>query len=179
MADHFAVLGIPRGFRIDERELEERFRELSRLLHPDRHASGSATERRLALEKMVQVNDAWRTLRDPVRRAVYLLSLEGIDLSEGSTSGAGKDLPPDFLMEVMERSEALADARAAKDEAAVQSMAQTLRSERDEALADLARCFDESRWEDAARQVGVIRTYDRFLAEIRAWEDQLFEETHG
>lgn len=179
MADHYEVLGLPRAYRIDERRLEERYRELSRLLHPDRHAAQSASERRFALEKMIQVNDAWRTLRDPVRRAAWLLAQEGFDLSEGSSGGAGKDLPPTFLMEVMDRSEQLAEARAKRDEAAVRAMATEIRGLREEALATLASAFDARDFQTAARTVGILRTYDRFLGEIRAWEDQIFEETHG
>lgn len=179
MADHYEALGIPEGFRIDTSALEQRYRELSRMLHPDRHAARSAMERRLSLEKMIQVNDAYRTLRDPVRRAAYLLSRRGIDLGETGAEGAAKYLPPGFLMEVMELREAFDEARAKKDGDAVQALAARSRTQRDEALEALGAAFDKDKLEDAAAQVAILRYLDRFLGEVRAWEDQLFEETHG
>lgn len=176
MADYFEILGIPRGFRLDETALEARYRELSRLLHPDRHAARSATERRLALEKMIEVNDAYRALRDPLRRAAYLLSLRGYDLGE---SNGSKYLPPDFLMEVMETREAFDEARAAKDTERVSRLKAQTREERAEALAALEAAFDDQNDSEAAAQVSIMRYLDRFLSDIRVWEDELFEEEHG
>lgn len=176
MTDHFEILGIPRGFRVDERALETRYRELSRLFHPDRHAGRSAADRRAALEKMVQINEAYRTLREPVRRAAYLLSLRGLEL--GETDGS-KFLPPDFLMEVMERREAFEEARSRGDRKRVQALAQQARRERDEALEALASAFDRDDDKEAASQVSKLRYLDRFLADIRAWEDRVFEEENG
>lgn len=179
MADHYEALGIPEGFRIDRSALEQRYRDLSRMLHPDRHAARSATERRLSLEKMIQVNDAYRTLRDPVRRAAYLLSRRGIDLGETGAGGAAKYLPPGFLMEVMELREAFDEARGEKNADAVQALAAKTRAQKDEALQALEAAFEEDQPEEAAAQVAILRYLDRFLGEVRAWEDQLFEETHG
>jgi len=176
VADHFEILGIPRGFRVDERDLETRYRELSRLFHPDRHAGRSAAERRAALEKMVQINEAYRTLREPVRRAAYLLSLRGLEL--GETDGS-KHLPPDFLMEVMERREAFEEARVRGDRERVRALARQAHREREEALAALAGAFDRGDDREAASLVSKLRYLDRFLAEIRAWEDRVFEEEHG
>ncbi len=179
VADHFETLGLAPGFRIDEKALEERFRELSRLLHPDRHAAGGPTARRLALEKTIALNDAWRVLKDPSRRATYLLQLRGIDLGEGGAQGAGKYLPPGFLLEVMEQREAFDEARAAKKIAEVEALAAKVRRDRAAALEALGNAFDRNDDEEAARQLSVLRYYDRFLGEVRAWEDEAFEENHG
>lgn len=176
MADYFEILGIPRGFRLDESALEARYRELSRLLHPDRHAARSATERRLALEKMIEVNDAYRALRDPVRRAAYLLSLRGFELGE---SDGSKFLPHDFLMEVMERREAFDDARAARDTDAVSRLKKQAGEEREAALEALGTAFENKDDSKAAAQVSIIRYLDRLLSDIRVWEDEIFEEEHG
>ncbi|AKU91900.1 Fe-S protein assembly co-chaperone HscB [Vulgatibacter incomptus] len=179
MADHFEILGIPRGFRVDEKRLEERHRELTRLLHPDRHAAAGATARRIALEKTIQVNDAWRVIKDPARRAAWLLREQGIDLGETGSSGASKYLPPGFLLEVMEERERFDDARAAKDVAAVERLAFAVREARAETLEGLGAAFDRDDYEEAARRLSMLRYQDRFLGEVRAWEDAIFEETHG
>lgn len=176
MADYFEILGIPRGFRVDETALESRYRELSRLLHPDRHAARGAAERRLALEKMIEVNDAYRVLRDPLRRAAYLLSLRGYELGE---SNGSKYLPPNFLMEVMETREAFDEARAARDVERVGRLKERTQKERAEALEALDAAFEKGDDEAAAAQVSIMRYLDRFLSDIRAWEDELFEEEHG
>ena len=76
--DKFAVLGLPRSFDLDEGQVDERFRALSRKLHPDRFARASAKERRFSLEQTTLLNDAYRTLRDPARRAEHLLELRGV-----------------------------------------------------------------------------------------------------
>lgn len=179
MANHFETLGVPAAFRLDEKALEERYRELTRLLHPDRHAAGGPTARRLALEKTIAVNDAWRTLKDPARRAAYLLKLRGIDLGEAGAQGAGKYLPQMFLMEVMELRESFDDARAARRTADVEKLAEQVRGDRQRALEALGAAFDRNDDEEAARQLSVLRYYDRFLGEVRAWEDEAFEENHG
>src|SRR5690554_1416912 len=109
--DPFATLGAPRRFDLDLTALAKTHRELSRALHPDKFAQASASERRAALEKAANVNEAWRILRDPVRRAEALFTLAGARVGETHEPKPG----PLFLMEVMEQREALAEARSSKD----------------------------------------------------------------
>jgi molecular chaperone HscB len=175
--DLFEVLGLPRSYRVDVQALEERHRELTRLLHPDRHAAAGAGARRLALEKTIAVNDAYRTLKDPLRRAVYLLEGHGVDLSE---SGAHRQaLPPAVLAEVLELREELEEARAARDAARIAALAARVRRDRAAALEELGRAFDAGDVAAATRQVSRIRYTDRFLDEVGAYEDADFEERHG
>jgi molecular chaperone HscB len=90
-ADFFRVLGVPRKYSLDLGDAEARFKELSRQLHPDRFAQADARARRASLQHSVLLNEAWRTIRDPVRRAEYLLRLvdHGLDAEEGAGRGAG------------------------------------------------------------------------------------------
>jgi len=71
--DLFAVLGLPRRAHLTEEQIEHAVRERSRVVHPDRHVSAGAVERRMALQWTAKVNEARRTLRDPVKRAYYLV----------------------------------------------------------------------------------------------------------
>lgn len=103
--DYFAFLELPRRLSLDLKELETRFYSLSRKLHPDLFARKGAAERAQAEESSATLNDAYRTLRDPVKRAQYLLKLEGFDIGEQST----KDVPPDLLEEVFELNMAIED----------------------------------------------------------------------
>src|SRR5262249_27402541 len=73
--DPFATLGLPRRYEIDMQELETRYRELQKALHPDKHAGASASQRRLSLERAIQVNEAYRVLKDDLKRAEALVAL--------------------------------------------------------------------------------------------------------
>src|SRR3954471_18872308 len=74
--DYFAFLGLPRKLQFDAADLERRFRELSRQFHPDYFYNASAAERRASLERSSYLNDAYRTLKNPIARVEYLLKLE-------------------------------------------------------------------------------------------------------
>src|SRR5688572_10941839 len=116
------MLGAPRRFDLDLTMLEKTHRELSRALHPDKFTQAGASERRAALEKAASVNEAWRMLRDPIRRAEALFALRGFEVGEDKEPKPS----PDFLMDMMEAREELADARVAKDLAKVRSLAKTI-----------------------------------------------------
>ena len=91
--------------------LAVRYRDLQAAVHPDRFVNATDAEKRIAMTRTVEINDAYTILKDPVRRAMYLLSLKGIDgLDEKNTA-----MPMDFLMEQVEWREALADARCEGD----------------------------------------------------------------
>ena len=101
--DYFAVFDLPRHLSIDLKDLEKRFYALSRKWHPDLFARKSEKEREESLDATALLNDAYRTLKDPIARATYLLKLEGFDIGERGT----KDVPPELLEEVFELNMAL------------------------------------------------------------------------
>src|SRR5580765_6460352 len=96
--DFFSFLGLPRRLVIDAGDLERRFRELSRKFHPDYFYNASPAERLASLERSSYLNDAYRTLKQPISRIAYLLEIEGMwttaDRGEGNAS---KLVPPDLL----------------------------------------------------------------------------------
>ncbi len=167
--DPFATLGLAPSFEVDLAAVEKTHRELSRALHPDRYVGAGATERRAALERAVGVNEAWRVVRDPIARAEALLRLRGVEVDEGTEPKAS----PDFLMEMLERREALADARSGKDLAAVKAIADSVAALARGAEADLARRFAGGGAEDLRAKVGELRFYRRLLDEVSAIEDEL------
>jgi molecular chaperone HscB len=121
-ADYFGFFGLPRKLNIDTAKLEKEFYRLSRQLHPDLYVNRSAAEQERALEMSSQLNDAYRTLKDPVARTQYLLSLEGVQLEEQSKAATdraratGEDkkqiVPPDLLEDVFELNMQLQELRA-------------------------------------------------------------------
>jgi molecular chaperone HscB len=113
-ADYFAVFGLPRKLHIDLSALERNFYRLSRKLHPDLYAQASQQEQQWSLDQTSLLNDAYRTLKNPIARTEYLLGLEGVVLEAGkSEGGKPKDsrVPPDLLEEVFELNMQLEEMR--------------------------------------------------------------------
>jgi molecular chaperone HscB len=123
---YFELFGLPRHLHVDTAALEKAFYAKSRKLHPDRFASRPAEEQTAALAASSQLNDAYRTLRDPIARTEYLLGLEGVQLEEQSraatdaakAAGTAKKqvAPPDLLEEAFELNMALEELKMDKDD---------------------------------------------------------------
>jgi len=115
--DYFTFLGVPRRLTLDTALLEQRFRELSRQFHPDYFYNATATERVASLERSAYLNDAYRTLRNPVSRVEYLLSLEGLAVSApaGIESTAKPKVPASLLQEVFALNEELDEIRERRE----------------------------------------------------------------
>ena len=164
--DYFSLLGLPRQFVIDPADLERRFRELSRSLHPDRFARAEARERRLSLERATRLNDAFRYLKDWRLRAAYLLKLAGTDVfAEGKTFA-----DPAFLEEQLEWREAMALATADRDIRRLGGIAAAARDRLGALQAEVARRFEQEHWYselvvEIARLLSRARYYDNIIAD--------------
>jgi molecular chaperone HscB len=122
--DFFSFFGLPRKLNIDPARLERDFYQFSRKLHPDVFACATGKEQEWSLQKTSQLNDAYRTLKDPVARTEYLLKLEGVQMEEQSKQATEKAresgqvkkqvVPPDLLEEVFELNMQLEEARMNK-----------------------------------------------------------------
>ena len=122
--DYFTFFGFPRKLNLDTALLEREFYEMSRKLHPDLYARAEAREQEWSLEQSSLLNDAYRTLKDPIKRTEYLLRLEGVELEEQSKTATEKAraagevkkqvVPPDLLEEVFELNLQMEELRAQK-----------------------------------------------------------------
>lgn len=187
-ADHFRVLTVPRTFALDLPAVEARFKDLSRRLHPDRFAKADPRARRASLQRTVQLNEAWRTLKDPTRRAEYLLEIAGfaIGAEEGASAqgsaGVSRDAaaspdaqlrvrieaPQALLMDVLELREELADARVEGDSGRVARLAGELEERSAQAFARVGEALQEAEaagWGEAAR--AALETAARELIALR------------
>ncbi len=175
--DPFTTLGIERRFSLDLRAAEKIHRDLSRTLHPDRYVSAGASERRLALQRAVEVNEAWRVVRDPIRRAEALFTLAGVPVGDGREPAPTSAL----LMDVMEQREAIAEARGKHDVAALSRLIESMRAREARAEATLAAALDAGGGTDGTAAalkphlatLGELRYYRRFLEEADASLDAL------
>jgi molecular chaperone HscB len=109
-SDYFAMFEIPRKLWIEMGALEKKFLQLSWKLHPDNYVNASAKEREISLKRSSELNDAYRTLREPVVRVEYLLAIEGARVEGKSKQQA----PPELLEEVFELNESLDELREAR-----------------------------------------------------------------
>lgn len=149
--DYFEALGVPPAFNLDLTLLEKKFYERSRQLHPDRFANKPAAEQQRALDAAADLNDAYRTLRDPIKRAEYMLERQGLQRSQSA--------PPELLEEVFELNMLLESAPDRAELEAARARFESLQSDVDSELREAyARC-------DAAPDA-------RILAGIRALLDR-------
>jgi molecular chaperone HscB len=172
--DPFATLGIDPAFRIDLPAVEQRHRDLSRALHPDKFAGAPAAERRLSLNRAIEVNEAWRAVRDPIRRAEALMRRAGVPVGEIEEPKPS----PDLLMEMMESREALAEAAQKKDLAAVKRLGEEMSARMDATLLALGTGFaeagaDRAKLSALLPKMGELRYIRRFLDEVSAFEEEM------
>jgi molecular chaperone HscB len=172
MQSHFDLFHLPATYAIDRDRLDAAYRELQNAVHPDRFAAQPEAEQRVAMQWATQVNEAYQTLKHPVNRGAYLLSLQGIDALHASNT----QMAPAFLMQQMAWREAIGEARAGKRMDALDALSDDLRAahRRIEAqLADLLdRAHDYSAATEAVRQ---LRFMDKLVAEI----GDAYEELEG
>jgi molecular chaperone HscB len=161
--DHYALFGLPASYAIDPARLEGRYRELQGQVHPDRFAAATEAERRVAMQWATRANEAYRTLRDPVDRARYLLGLKGFDTGEETNTA----MPADFLMQQMEWREAVVDARSGHDAARLRELRGEIAAGRAEMLQQLERAIDrDSNYDAGCSLVRKLRFLEKLEEEI-------------
>lgn len=166
LIDKFAVLGLAPAVDLELAHVEEQYRALSRKLHPDKFVRATPQERRFSLEQTTILNDAFRTLKDPVRRAEHVLQLRGAKIA---FEGSKLELPPEFLEQAMDDREQLLEAKASGESGAVEKLAEGMRGKRDAALAEVRTLLSSSSAPDDARAAELLakmKYYSRYLDEV-------------
>ena len=159
--DHFARLGLPAALDIEAASLDRAYFALQRQWHPDRFVAKPPEERARASIEAAALNDAYRTLKDPLSRAVYLAGLKGVELP-----GDGKTIDdPDLLMEAMEAREELHEAPSSE---AIDALAAKARDEMNKAMADLGSLFLANDKSAIRKTLLRLRYLDKFAEEARA-----------
>ena len=131
--------------------LDHAYRSVQGQVHPDRFASGTAAENKVAMQWATQANEAYRTLKSPLKRAAYLCERAGVPIdAESNTS-----MPAEFLMQQLHWREALDDARTAADAVSLQALDDDMSAARDRLLAEIGRALDVD--SDHARAASLVR----------------------
>jgi molecular chaperone HscB len=173
--NHFELFGMPVGFVLDTDELSRRYRELQKVVHPDRFAASGQHSQRLSLQGATLVNEAYATLKDPLKRAQYLLSLkESVDEPGSDTLN-----DPEFLMQQMELREQLEGVSSDADpQARLDEMMRTISGMIRSQVAQLAVQFEDSSPEQlraATRTIQKMQFLNKLYAEAEAIEAELEE----
>jgi molecular chaperone HscB len=159
-ADLFARFGLSPAFEVDAGQLERRYFELQRKLHPDKFAGRAAKEREYSLRHTANLNEAHKVLRSPLLRAEYLLRLKGHAMPDGEHTVAD----PEILMHAMEMREALAEAVT---RAEVEAVAAQARAEATGVVAELSAVFAANDLPAAERLALRLRYLKKFADEAR------------
>jgi molecular chaperone HscB len=165
MQNHFDLFGLSPIYSIEGEALERSYREIQSKVHPDRFAHAGDAERRASLQWTTRVNEAYRTLKDPVQRARHLLELHGVDVAFETNTA----MPPEFLMQQMELRESL---EAAKTPASLDEMRKRLRQNKSELQKQIAEALDTRK--DYAGAAGLVRKL-QFLDRLDEEIDSAYE----
>lgn len=179
MTDYYELLGVPRSLNLSLDALQQRYYELSRQLHPDRFMQKPEGERQRALDMSSALNDAYRTLKDPIKRAQYLLTLEGFDIGEQRS----KDVPPELLEEVFELNMALEEMRGGDDSArpqleqAEKNFTDMLAAS-DQELAVLFVQYDGAQSRDVLSQIRNLLNRRKYIQNLVSEVQKTLETSH-
>jgi molecular chaperone HscB len=169
MQNHFELFHLPQQFTVDTKALDQAYRDVQNQVHPDKFASAPSAEKRVAMQWATRANEAYQTLKNPLRRAKYLCELHGVNLETESNTA----MAPAFLMQQMEWREALDDARADKDLVALERLDDELDSARRQQLDQIGAALDNHEFARAAKGVRQLMFLDKFGDEVAAAFDRI------
>ncbi len=168
--NHFELFELDSHFDLDTEVLDETYQQLQRVLHPDKFASASDAERRWSVQAASRVNEAYQTLKQPLKRANYLLELQGLMLNEETDT----QMDPMFLMEQMELREALGDAESAADPyAALDKIAGQLSSQINDHASSFSAAAQGEAWDEGRKLVRQWQFLEKLRQEARSLEARL------
>ncbi|MCO4799768.1 MAG: co-chaperone HscB [Colwelliaceae bacterium] len=174
--NYFEIFGLEEKFSVDLDQLTERFQAIQKSVHPDRFAHASSQEQLLAVKKSTAVNDAYQTLKKPIKRAEYILSLRGVEIPNEQVTFSDNM----FLMRQMELREMLAEVKFADDvDAAVFEVTQVLEIEFEQlfkAMQVLLFENSESSNKEACENLRKLKFYQKLHLELDRLEDLLFDD---
>src|SRR3954471_20282317 len=140
-SNHFELFGLSPAFALDKELLEKAYRDIQSQVHPDRFARSGDAERRASLEWTTRVNEAYRTLRNPVQRAKHLLELQGVDVAFETNT----QMPTEFLLQQLEVREGLGRAKAKKAPAVLDGLRSRLSLDKKHLVSELGEQLDAKR----------------------------------
>ena len=174
--NYFALFGIEECFEVDIAKLSPVYQMLQKTVHPDKFAHASAQEQLIAVQKSAEINDAYQTLKQPIKRAEYLLRLREFDMPSEQASFQDTQ----FLMQQMELREMLEDIRSASDiDAAIFNANEILDTEYQKLSLEMQKSLNENTNEAnlaASNHLRKLKFFQKLHIELDQLEDQLFDD---
>ena len=159
--DYFRFFGLEQQFNIDLSALDQAYLAIQKEVHPDRHARGSDTEQRLAMQMATLANTALQTLKNPIQRGLYLCQLHGVDPRLETNTA----MPAAFLMKQMEWRESLEDQD--EDLGALEALAEEVDQSKRDTLVEITQAIDAAKnYERAAELLRGLLFIDKFALEL-------------
>ena len=159
--DYFRFFGLEQHFKLDLSALDRAFLAIQKEVHPDRHARGSDTEQRLAMQMATFANTAFQTLKNPIQRGLYLCELHGVDARLETNTA----MPAAFLMKQMEWRENLEDQE--DDLGALEALSQEVDQSKRDTLVEITQAIDSAKnYERAAELIRGLLFIDKFALEL-------------
>ncbi|OOF57049.1 Fe-S protein assembly co-chaperone HscB [Rodentibacter genomosp. 2] len=172
MLNPFEIFDLPVDFQLDTQALNSRYLELQKALHPDNFVSASASEQRVAMQKSTEVNDALKTLKDPILRAEAIVAIhlgEQQDIEQKSTQDVA------FLMQQLQWREQLENVERQKNEQALDALAAEIRKETQQLLTALSHSIQTQQWTQTTQLCDKLRFTRKLKEEIERVEERFFE----
>ncbi|WFQ79828.1 co-chaperone HscB [Xenorhabdus sp. SF857] len=171
--DYFTLFGLPARYAIDREQLVTRYQELQRQFHPDRFANQPEREKTLALQQAATINDGYQTLKHPLKRAEYMLSQHGFDLS--SEQHTMQDTA--FLMQQLELREELdAIGRSVDPTTALSDFSSRLNKMIKTRSEQMEQQLNAAEWSVAADTVRKLRFLDKLQQQVEQLEERLLDD---
>lgn len=171
--NYFELFGLEPNFFVDQKDLSSKLKRLLQSAHPDRHAQGGSQQQMLAMQKTTRLNDAFAVLKDPVRRAQYLLQVKkDIDTTKDHTVN-----DPEFLMQQLELREELDSITRQKDAAELMSFADKIEGMAEKQEAELGGLFEQETWDLELLKIAIykLQFLHKTLHDIELAEDKILD----
>ncbi|HTD03348.1 Fe-S protein assembly co-chaperone HscB [Undibacterium sp.] len=162
MQNHFDLFHLPQRYTLDLAQLDAAYREVQATVHPDKFVQAGDAEKRVAMQWATRANEAYQTLKRPLKRAAYLCEMHGVDVQSHSNTA----MPAAFLMQQMEWREAFEDARHAGDVAALEALEADVHAALKSELHSAGRALDAGDYDQAAQTVRACMFLEKFIADI-------------
>lgn len=162
MQNFFELFNLPVQFDVNGKALDTAYRHIQRLVHPDRFVTATEAEKRAAVQYATIVNDAYQTLKDPLKRAMHLCALNGVPVDGNGHA----QMDAGFLMEQMTWRERLETVLDANSHEALQALADEQKEQQKNQLAAVKECLDAHHFEKALAEINKLMFLNRFGDEI-------------
>lgn len=166
MQNHFDLFQLEPKFDIDMAQLDAAFRAVQARVHPDKFVAAGSAEQRIAMQWATRANEAYQTLKNPLKRASYICELNGVELQAESNT----TMPTDFLMQQMAWREEFDEAKT--DAAALERLDAEVQQARQQQIQSIAQQIAQANYRQAAQSIRQLMFLEKFRADLAHFSDQ-------